>query len=171
MSENSLYSLVNEAQALFEVLSENNGELTPELEAKLTNLEVNLPIKIDAYNVILERAEIEENYWKKKAESMLAVAKGCKNIRERLKEQLKLSAIHLGKSELVGNDVKFKISNSKPKLIVNESEIESIYKFDVVTTEIDKKRITEDLAIGVPVRGAFLEETKSIRSYVNKKLE
>lgn len=171
MSATSLPALVKESQALFQALAESGGELTPEMESALSNIEVNLPAKIDGYKVMIDRAELEEAYWKKKADEFYAVATGMKNVQARLKESLKFAAIQLNQTELVGNDVKFKLSNSKPKLIIDSDKIDKAYTMQVTTTEIDKKRIEEDLKLGVPVTGAHLEETKSIRAYVNKKLE
>ena len=167
----SLPALVREVQSLFQVLAENGGELTPELEQSLAVIDIALPAKIDSYKVILDRAELEETYWKKKADEMYAIAKGMKSIQERLKESLKLAAIAMDKTELVGNDVNFKLSNSKPKMVIDEKLIDEAYKYTVTTTEIDKKKIEEDLRLGVPVTGAHLVETKSIRAYANKKLE
>lgn len=174
MSENpekiTLRDLVKSSQSIVEALIESGGELSPEMEAQLQNLEINLPAKIDAYASVMERMEMEEEYWKQKAEVLRSVAKGCSNVRERLKESLKYAAQSINATELIGNDVRFKISNSKPKLVL-DGPIDPAYVIQVTTTEVDKKRIEEDLKIGVPVEGARLVETKSIRAYVNKRVE
>ena len=168
MSIPTLRELVQSSQSIVEALIESGGELTPEMDAQLQNLEVNLPAKIDGYASIMDRMEMEEAYWKAKAETLRSVAKGCANVRERLKESLKYAAQQMSASELVGNDVKFKISNSKPRLIVDETLLDDAYKMHVTTIEVDKKKIEEDLKIGVPVVGAHLSPTHSIRAYVNK---
>ncbi|CAB4152619.1 Siphovirus Gp157 [uncultured Caudovirales phage] len=170
-NSSSLRELVQSSQSIVEALIESNGELSPEMELQLQNLEVALPAKIDSYSFILEKLEAEEEFWKAKAKQLTAVAKGCSNVRDRIKESLKQAAVQLGKDELVGNDVRFKISNSKPKLVIDESQVDEAYKIIVTTKEIDKKRIEEDLKLNVPVQGASLVETKSIRSYINKGLK
>lgn len=123
---------------------------------------------MDAYQAVLERLEIEGEYWASKAEAYAKMAKGCKGARERLKDSLKYAMKELGTDELIGHDCKFKLSNSKPKLVVDETDLDKSYYMQVTMTVVDKKRIEEDLKIGVPVKGAKLEEVKSIRSYLNK---
>jgi Siphovirus Gp157 len=168
MQSNTLIQLVQSSQSIVEQLIESGGELSPELSLALSNLEVQLPAKLDSYAFILEKLEAEEDFWKQKAKAMQAVAKGCSNVRDRIKENLKLAALEMKADELVGNDFKFKFSNSKPKLIIDESALDKAYTMQVVTTEIDKKRIEDDLKLGVPVVGAHLEETKAMRVYANK---
>lgn len=165
----SLIALVKEAQTLFQVLAENGGELTPELETMLANIDVKLPEKIDAYKVMLDRAEAEEAYWRKRADEMQSIARGLANLQASLKDRLKFVARETNQSELVGHEYKFKIANGKSKLVIDEKKLDTAYMMQVVTQEIDKKRIEEDLRIGVPVAGASLEETKSIRAYLNKR--
>ena len=167
-TKQSLRTLVEISNTVLNQLIESGGELTPEMEAQLAQVEINLPVKVDGYAAIMERLEMEEAYWKEKAAKFIAVARGCTNVRDRLKESLKFAMSELGTTEILGNDVKFKLSNSKPKMIIDPDTIDKAYTMQVTTTEIDKKRIEEDLKMGVPVQGARLEETKSIRQYVNK---
>lgn len=170
MSENnkSLPQLVQTSQVLIQALLESNGEITPEIEAALIEVDVKLPQKIDNYQAVLDRLDMESEYWSARAESFAKMAKGCKSAKERLKDSLKFAMKALETDELIGNDCRFKLSNSKPKMIIDQIELEPSYYMQVTTTEVDKKKIEEDLKLGVPVKGARLEEVKSIRSYLNK---
>ena len=110
---------------------------------------------------------MEETYWKEKAEKYKAIAKGCDNARERLKDNLKFAAGILGTDELKGIDVKFKVSTLKPKMII-ESALDTKYFVQVITSVPDKEKLRKDLDAGVEVFGAHLEDVRSIRQLVNK---
>lgn len=167
MSE-SLRELVSVASEIENHLIESAGLLTPELENALAVIEIKLPQKIDGYNAVLERMEMAEAYWKMKASEFQAVAKGCASAREFVKNRLKEVMKENNLTELVGNDVKFKLSNSKPKMIIDDETLDKAYFMQVTEVVPDKKRIEEDLKMSVPIAGAKLEETKSLRAYPNK---
>jgi len=169
MSDNqSLIRLVQSSNSLVQALLETGGELTPEIEAALAHIDTKLPEKVDSYQSIMDRLEIESEYWALKADQFKKMATACKNARERLKDNIKYAMNELGQTELVGNDFKFKLSNSKPKLVVDDVSLDRAYFMQVTETVVDKKRIEEDLRLGIPVKGAKLEEVKSLRSSLNK---
>lgn len=167
----TLPQLMALSREVFDAIIENQGALTPEIEAALAHVETNLPEKIDSYAFILDRLEMEEVYWKEKAEKYARIAKGCSSTMSFLKDRIKQVALENGKTELLGHDNKFTLVNSKPSVEINNEElIEAIYKKEVVTYKIDKKKIEEDLKLGLPVAGASLRETKALRLTANKKV-
>jgi hypothetical protein len=165
---NSLYALVAESQNITSALIESGGQLSPELEEALINLEVKLPSKIDAYAAVLERMEMEEEYWKAKAKQYQSIAKGCLNVREKIKESLKTAAEALGSDELLGVDSRFKITNSNPKLIIDQQLLSEDYLVKKVIFEPDSDKIKDDLKAGKEISGAWFLNSKSIRIYANK---
>lgn len=167
MSE-SLRALIAQATNLSTALIESGGQLSPELEKALVEIDVKFPIKIDGYAVIMERMEMESDYWKQKAEFYSQIAKGCMAARERLKESLKFAMEQLGTDELKGIDVRFKLSRTKPRLVINEDLLESGYLVATTVSMPDKKRIEQDLKDGLMIDGAMLMENKSLRAYANK---
>ena len=167
MSQN-LFALVAQSNELEQALIESGGVLTEEMEKALSTVEVNLPAKIDGYAHFLERAEMAEEFWKQKAKAMFLVAKGISDARERVKDALKLAAENLKTDELVGNEKRFKISSSKPKLVVDQANLAGQYLIERVVFEPDNDKIRDDLGMGREIEGAKLVESKSIRIYVNK---
>lgn len=169
MENNSLVSIVKEVATLETMLIESGGELTPEIEQMLTVKEVNLPAKVDSYEAMLGRLEVIEGLYKERAKLFSSAAKSLANAQDTLKERLKFAMKELGVTELMGHDIRFKLSASKPKLVIEDEKlIPKEYKVQVISEEIEKDRLTEDLKIG-SVSGAKLEETFSLRKYVNKK--
>jgi len=169
MSE-TLNSLMAAQHELLEALVASDGELSAEMESKLAQLEVSVPAKLDSYYLIMERLDSEAAYFKSRAEEFAMAAKQMGSAKERLKDNLKFHMQSNALKELVGVDYKFTLSNSKPKVIINESLVPKEYTREVVEIKIDKDRIAEDLKIGVPIPGCHLEDVFAFRSSVNKKL-
>lgn len=167
MSENgkSLISMVNEANAIEQLLIQNEGVTTDEISAALTVIASQLPSKIDSYNFIIDRMDSLEDHYKEQAAFFTQIAKQCGNAKDRLKENIKFAMKALNTDEVQGHNIRFKLQRVKPKLVVeNESLIPKEYQRVVTTTSLDKERIKEDLAIG-PIAGCKLEESFSLKTY------
>lgn len=165
----SLVKIVKEVASLETMLIESGGELTPEIEAMLTVKEVNLPEKVDSYEAMLDRLSVIESLYKERAKLFSQAAKSLGNAQDTLKDRIKYAMKELGVTELLGHDIRFKLSSSKPKLVIeDEKAIPKEYKAEVITVEVQKDKLLEDLKIG-SVEGARLEESFSLRTYVNKK--
>lgn len=164
----TLKELVLESGVIAQSLIESGGELTPDIESSLTENIAALPSKVDGCQAVLDRLENESDYWKAKADEFYAVSKTISNARERLKDYIKQTMLNNGVKELSGHDIRICLQNSKAKLILDESKVPEIYKRQIVSTVIDKDKISEDLKIGVPVEGASLQEVFALKSYMNK---
>lgn len=170
MENNTLPQLVAQSNELIQRIMDNGGELTPDLEIALAQIDTKMPVKIDQYIFTMQQMEMQSAWLRKQAEIFLGMAQGLEASRDFMKERVKHAAHELGAKELPGTLFKFVIANSKPSVeIVDESEIEQIYKKEVpATLKIDKKKIEEDLRLGLPVKGAILKENKSLRISPNK---
>lgn len=172
MSENtsqSLRSLVFQSAQIEDRLLENGGELTPDLEQQLAILDVATPIKIDNYYGLMERFDVLQELFEKKSADMARVAQSFKNANARLKENLKNAMAIAQTNELQGNDYRFKLVATPPAVIIeNEDAVPAAYKTVIPETyKTDKKRIAEDLKLGVPVEGCRLEQGVTLRKCLN----
>lgn len=167
-SKSTLPALVSQANSLAEALLESGGELTPEIESALTINEKELGLKVDSYAIFVDRLEYEAGYFKAKAKELQAAAKVLENAQERLKENLKNAMRALKQDEIKGQDYKFKLSRSRPKLILDEKVLPGDFKTQVVSYEPDKDKIQDAINAGLEVPGAKIEETFSLRKYINK---
>lgn len=168
----SLLELTRNYQNIINQIIENGGELPDSLSEALGSLELSVPEKVDAYAVVLERLKAEETYLRQKASEFEAVARGCKNAQERLKDSLKQAALILKTDEIKGIDSRFKISESEPKLKVNSNDLEEGYFTEeqtIVTSKIPiESKIKFALEQGLEVKGASYQKTVTLRQYVNK---
>ena len=165
----NLSMIVSETNALTEILIKNGGELTEELETMLGCIELELAVKIDGYNAIMDRVEMEAQYWKEKSEQFIKISRACKKVKSRLNENIKKAMLEMDITEALGIDWRFKLSKTKPKLIIDDEDIPAKYCKEVVSFVADKEMIRQDLVEGATVTGARLEQGFSLRTYCNKK--
>lgn len=165
----SLPSLIVEVTQVLSMIAENNGELTPELEAFFDGVSKDIAQKADSYAFYMERLDVESEYWKQKADSYAKVAKSCKALKERLNANIKVAMQAMGTDELSGEDVRFKLSKAAPKLVIEEERLPTSFKMQVVTYVPDKDRIKSELEAGGTVDGAKFEEVFTLRKYPARK--
>lgn len=161
--------IVSQVAQIEQMLIESEGQITPEIENMLVVKETNLPEKIDGYAAVIERFEMIQEHYKKRAQEISSIAKSAGEVAERCKENIRQALRILDKKEIKGHDVVFKLSLSNPKVIIeDESKIDPAYKVTETIVSVDRKRIAEELKLGVPVDGAHLEETYALRKSLNR---
>lgn len=171
MSENnkSLALLVAEMSEVLNQIVEAGGELSPVLEQAFENLGEQIQTKTDKYAFFMERLDSEADYWKAKADDYLKVSRSCASLKARLNDSIKLAMLQLKTDEVKGTDMRFKLSKLAPKLVLEEPALPDSYKMVVTTRVPDKERIKADLAAGVAIIGAKMEDVFSLRKYANRK--
>jgi len=149
-------------------IQENLGEIDSETEKELELWTESLMHKVDSYYHVVEKFKGIEKHWNEKAKYYSNVAKGCRSVHERLKERLKFHMAEKKKTEVFGQDFKFRLSKSKDKLEIDEREIHAKWMKQVVKWEPDKEKIREALENNEKIDGAKLIKSYSLRSYANK---
>ncbi len=165
----SLREILEVASNIENMLVESQGEITSEIEAALAIKDINLPAKVDSYGFVMDRMASVADFYKQKAKFFERLAKAADSVVERCEDNLKASMQTLRVDEILGNDIRFKLQKSNPSVVINNEDlVDKIYKNEKITVSIDKKRIAEDLKIGVPVAGAHLEQGFSLRKSANR---
>lgn len=168
MSENkSLVALTHEAIEILQTLYASNGEISPELEKRLSEVQNTLAHKVDSYSWIIETLEAEEEKLRARSDMFLRAARGCKAFRDRLKENIKLSMLSMQTKELEGEQVKFQVVAGAPSLKIDEALLSNAFK--VAVFQPDKPKIKEALDKGELVPGASYETSWQLRTYAAKK--
>lgn len=166
--QKSLVELAKNSATLEEMLIMSGGEMTAEIEDMLTVKDIQLPAKIDSYALVMDRMESISRFYEEKAEFYQRLSRAADNVIVRCKENLKFAMITLHEDEIVGFDVKFKLVKSNPSCIIeDELKIDPAYTTVKTVVTVDKKRITEDLKLGIPVAHAHLEQGVSLRKFAN----
>ena len=165
----SLINIVNDCALIEKALIESGGEITPEIELMMAIKDIQLPEKVDSYAAIMERFDNVSEFYNMKAKAFFKMYQATAKISEGCSDRIKFAMVEMKLTELHGHDVRFKLSDTAGAVeIVNETLIPSEYKTIVQNTVTDKKRIAEDLKLGIPVNGCELKINKSLRKYLNK---
>lgn len=165
----NLIELVSLSNAVRLSLIESAGEITDETSKALAVLESNLPKKVDGYHYLVNEMEVEAEKLRAKAAEYTRLANSFENYCESLKARLKLACETMKVKELVGIEYKWKLTNAKSKVIIeDEAKIPQKYKkVEVVTTtKILKDQIYEELKADKPVEGAKLEPSTYMKPYL-----
>lgn len=164
----TMIELTRLSSDLNQAIIEAGGEITPEIEQVLVDLDIKTKEKVDAYSYAMEKMELEAEYWKQKAETSMRIAKAFITSRERLNTIIKNRMIVDGVKELLGNESKFKLVPLKPKMMIDEKFLEDRFYREEVLKKIDRSMIEESIKQGETVAGVTLEPVYALRPLVNK---
>lgn len=165
----TLFNLVVQANSISQALCESGGELTPQLEALMAHVDTAFPAKVESYHIVMERMTVEAEYWKEKASVYLKIAKAHDALQERLKASIKDGMIALGKDEVMGESIRFKLSPTKGALVISdETKLPDEYLMIETKKVPDKEKIRASLEAFATVPGASLEGGYRMSKYTIK---
>lgn len=170
MEEKTLLGYIAPAQEMISKLIASEGEISPELEALQLKVGADIAHKLESYVYLMGQIPAQVEFLKSKAKQFQAAAKALENAEDQMKERLKIFATETGQTELVGVDHVIKISEMKSAVeVIDEDLIPDIYKSEVITKKVEKKKIEADLAMGEKIPGAVLRIVKRVTISPNKK--
>lgn len=165
----TLLSLTTQSFELIKKILESNGEITPELSEEMENIEAKLPTKIDAYDHMIKSIDSQCEFMKAQKQMYAKAASSCESFKEALKTRIKQAMTNLGRDEINGHSVRFKLSPMHAKLVIDETLLHDQYKMTVLTKVPDKELIQSLLDKGHDVPGARYEEVHALRTYPARK--
>jgi hypothetical protein len=167
--DESLFELVQLSHKIQEILIENAGEITLDIEKSLSKLHEKIPEKCDAYKHVIDDLKSQADLWNERAANFSRVAKAFLSYTDSMKYSLKMACIELGVDEIVGRDYKWKLVNNAPSLVVDdEAQVPSKFKEVVQKTIIRSDLLKEALKSGETIAGAHIESGSHVRSFLNK---
>lgn len=159
----SLYTIEAEYLQIAELLNDNGGELTEEIEAALAINKENLTTKATNYGFVIKDIEYEITILENEIARLEKMKKSRSSSIDRLKFAIDNAMKLYGVEEIKLPNLKINFRKST-SVIVEEDKIQSKYKDrKPVTYTISKKRIGEALRAGIKVKGAYLSDNKLIQ--------
>lgn len=159
MSNQSLAALAAQQVIVIQELIANEGEITAEQETALNAL----VRKVDDCDMFMRRLDMEAEYFEAQAKLFADQAKRVKARRDWFTAYIKMVMQSGDMKEMVGERIKFVLQNNPPKAVIDdEALIPKEYAVTETITKIEKKRLLEDLKMGVPVPGAHLERDQRV---------
>ena len=170
MSESkTLPVLIREASEIASLLSETDGEITPEIEALIDQSGVDLAVKMDSYFFVMQELDARAESAKARADEWYAAQKACERAVENMKTRLLIGMKALDLPEMSGAEVTFRRQANPPKAFIeNETMLPGNYIVTETTTRVDRKQVLEDLKAGKIVPGAHIERGERIVAKVGK---
>lgn len=167
MSDTSLRTLVDQAALLERLLIDSNGEITEEI-ANLLHVEVAIPDKVDGYSLVMKRMLSLSQFYRDRALRFESMASSMEDVHERCRDNLRGAMEKLGTTEILGNDVKFRLQKSPPSVnVLDETLIPGEYIVTETITKIDRKKINSDVKNGKSVPGIEIVQKTYAKEYMN----
>lgn len=77
--------------------------------------------------------------------------------------------MNVGVTELSGSEFAFKLARTAPVVdVVDQDKIPDTYIKVKVEETVDKKKIADDLKLGIQIEGVILKENYSLRTSIKK---
>lgn len=164
----SLYALTQQAHAIELEIIANLGELTPELETSLLNVDLEIREKVDGYKYVIDRLKAASEQWEEREQELRKLRKGCELAAGRLKERIKELMHAKGVDDVKGNQWRFAMVGCTKSLVIDESVLPAGWTMEITQYVPDRERIKQALDSGGEVPGARYEGGKALRSYANR---
>lgn len=164
----TLFELVAQSNSITQHLLENGGEISEELSKELESIGTDLAIKVDNYSTLLDRLDHEVDFWGSKADEIYRAKKSLDNLRTSIKNRIKDAMIMMNVTSIEGEHFKFNLQKAKKKTEIDEKILPDRYKKQIVTTEINKEMIEEELKEGFEIQGVKTEDSFYVKRYINK---
>lgn len=163
----TLYTIDKRIGAILDRTAETDGELTPEIEAELTAVEVEWVEKVDAILTYARQKDLNAASLKSEEERLYALRKSEESESKRLKRYVADSLISRDEREVQTAHFKAYLQNNPPSVVVGET----VTVFDlpeqfrrVREPEIDKKALLEAHKAGQTLpAGVTVEQGQSLR--------
>lgn len=175
MANISLYQLTSEQQRIEDLLLENGGELTPEIEDALASNNEALTAKVDGYNHIFRRLEALAAGAKAEKDRLAKLQRSAENAARALKEHLAavMEAQGIDKLESATCKIGWRHTTSvevtdadallKPYAKVIEALKANIPAWVKVEVSISKTALRDAIEAGEALIGAAITDNKSIQ--------
>lgn len=159
----SLFNIEQEYLSLAQTLTENGGELTPELEEALMINQANLETKSTNYGLVIKQMEYECDILDSELKRLQGLKKSRENAIDRLKHNISEAMKLYGYDKIETPVLKLSFRKSETVEIDNEMQVPDDYKVTKVSVTADKKLIKEAIKEGLEIPGAHIEVHQNLQ--------
>jgi hypothetical protein len=150
----NIFQITEEFYKLIDVLEESGGELTPELEEALNQVQVDFQAKAHNYGYVLLQMKNDADAVDKEIERLTKIKKARDNAQKRLKDALKSCMQVLNIKVIKGETITLTLRDSKAIEITDADAVPLEYHSDPKPTEPSKTKIKAAIDEGTEVPGA-----------------
>ena len=157
----SLYHIEQELNEINETLINSGGELTPELEQRLSITQEELTQKATNYGFVIMQNQSEVDIIDAEIKRLTAIKNNLESTNEKLKEAVSFAMQSYGIFEVKTPTLKLSFRQSESVQIENESLLDGKY-FKYKPT-VDKTAIKNDIKSGLIVNGASIVKKQNLQ--------
>lgn len=157
----TLYTIAEDQRIINAMLEENDGELTPEIEAAMQITEENFIDKAEAYGATIAEYDAQAAACALEIKRLMAYKKTCENVSKRMKERMAEAMHAFGRDKVSAGTFRFSFRNSTAVVVENEDIIPA--EFFKTERTLCKKELMDALKAGEHIAGAALETRQSIQ--------
>jgi hypothetical protein len=158
----NLYETSKEIATLHDEIIDAEGELSPELEAKLDALQLAFNDKVSNIGRWTINLIRKEDILKAEIERLEKRQKVFENLRSRLKNYLMLCMQSAEKTKVEFPQFTVSVQRNPPSAeVLDEAKVPGQYVKVIQITQLDKKKLLEDLKGGKEIPGARLATGKT----------
>lgn len=165
----TLIQRAQDARAMETLLEESGGELShPCMSSWLEEVQKNVAEKADHYVTMKDMLKAKAEQFRVESKAFQDAARQIESVLDAMNDRVKAAMAIMQTDEIRGNLYRFKLSNSAPKLLVDEYRIPDAFKMVVMVTNVDREKIKTALQAGEEVEGARLEPVSALRVYLHR---
>ncbi len=158
----TLYELQNQQLELNALLEEMGGELTPEIEEKLTIHENEIQNKMESYCKAIRCYESDIDGIKSEMERLKARKESSEKAVQRMKEAMLNAMTTFGMDKIQAGTFKIGTRKSQSLDVLDEALVPDKFKSEVTTIKVDKNAIKDAIKNGEQVEGVKLNDNTNL---------
>ena len=157
----SLYEITTKQNEIINDIYLLDGEITPEIEERLTITKNEIQNKSIAYLSVIKNCDSDNLLIKDEIKRLQALVKRNDNIVNRLKDNLLNAVKTFGVIKVGFNEIGIRKSSSV--VVEDVNGLPKEFKVIKVTESADKKAIKDALKNGDIVKGAYIQENQNLK--------
>lgn len=162
-AKKSIYNIQEDYLRLMDEIEQAEGELTPELEQRLTINQVELETKSVSYGYVIRQFDAEVDQINKEIERLSKLASVKTKAQQDLKERIKDAMLRYGITKIQQNNLTLSFRKSEALFIDQGAHIPVQFISTKETEVVDKKGIKEAIKSGQEFTGIFIQENQNLQ--------
>lgn len=174
IEKNTLLSLMQQAQEIMSIITDNDGELTDESEALMAMTGRELKDKVDGYGHVLDGFKARQAYAMTRLKEWERVITVCDKAIDNLNTRIHHVLTTLDMPEIHGYEFTFRLQANPPSVeVLDENMVpgEFLITETKTTTRVDKKKAAEEMKQGKNIPGLELRRSQKVVAKVSQRKE
>lgn len=162
-AKKSIYNIQEDYLRLMDEIEQAEGELSEELENRLTINQAELETKSVSYGYVIRQFDAEVDQINKEIERLTKLSSAKQKAQQGLKDRIKDAMLAHGITKIQQNNLTLSFRKSEQLIIDQGAHIPVEYISTKETEVIDKAGIKAAVKAGVEFTGIFIQENQNLQ--------